>query len=34
MQFGLGGINSVRGWPLGARIGQHQLIGTAEYRPA
>ena len=30
-QFGVGGANSVRGWALGSRVGQHQAIGTVEY---
>ena len=31
-QFGIGGTNSVRGWPLGARTGKNQTINTAELR--
>jgi outer membrane protein assembly factor BamA len=29
--FHIGGTNSVRGWPLGARVGQNQWLNTAEY---
>jgi outer membrane protein assembly factor BamA len=32
LEFGLGGANTVRGWPLGARIGRNQLLGSAEYQ--
>ena len=31
LQFSLGGVNSVRGWSLGARTGRSQFIGTVEY---
>ena len=31
LQFGVGGTNSVRGWALGSRVGQHQAIATLEY---
>ncbi len=31
-QWGFGGTNSVRGWPLGSRIGKNQTINTAELR--
>jgi outer membrane protein insertion porin family len=31
-EFGLGGANSVRGWPLGSRVGKNQAIGTIEYQ--
>ena len=34
LEYGLGGANTVRGWPLGARTGRNQLIGTAEYQYA
>jgi outer membrane translocation and assembly module TamA len=30
--FYLGGTNSVRGWPLGSRVGKNELITTGEYR--
>jgi outer membrane protein assembly factor BamA len=30
--FHLGGSNTVRGWDIGSRSGQNQLIGTVEYR--
>jgi hemolysin activation/secretion protein len=31
MDFHIGGTNSVRGWPLGARVGKNQWLNTAEY---
>ena len=31
MDFHIGGTNSVRGWPLGSRVGKHQWLNTAEY---
>ena len=31
MDFHIGGTNSVRGWPLGARVGQNQWLNTVEY---
>ena len=31
MDFHIGGTNSVRGWPLGSRVGQNQWLNTAEY---
>jgi hemolysin activation/secretion protein len=30
-QFGIGGANSVRGWPVGSRVGKNQAIATVEY---
>jgi outer membrane protein assembly factor BamA len=30
-EFYVGGTNSVRGWSLGARTGQHQWLNTVEY---
>jgi outer membrane protein assembly factor BamA len=32
MTFGIGGANTVRGWPVGARQGKHQWLNTLEYR--
>lgn len=29
--FHIGGTNSVRGWPLGSRVGKSQWLNTAEY---
>ena len=31
-QFGIGGVNTIRGCDLGADIGKHQFINTLEYR--
>lgn len=31
MDYHIGGTNSVRGWPLGAREGKNQWLWTAEY---
>jgi outer membrane protein assembly factor BamA len=31
MDFHIGGTNSVRGWPLGSRVGKNQWLNTAEY---
>ena len=31
LQFSLGGVNSVRGWSLGAQRGRNQFINTLEY---
>ncbi len=30
-EYNVGGTNSVRGWSLGSRQGQHQWLNTAEY---
>jgi outer membrane protein assembly factor BamA len=32
MTYGIGGTNTVRGWPVGAREGKHQWLNTLEYR--
>lgn len=32
MTYGIGGANTVRGWPVGARQGKHQWLNTLEYR--
>jgi outer membrane protein insertion porin family len=31
MDFEIGGTNSVRGWPLGSRVGKNQWLNTLEY---
>ena len=31
MDYHIGGTNSVRGWPLGSRVGKNQWLNTAEY---
>ena len=31
MDFHIGGTNSVRGWPLGSRVGKNQWLNTLEY---
>jgi len=31
MDFHIGGTNTVRGWPLGARVGKNQWLSTMEY---
>ena len=32
MTYGIGGANTVRGWPVGARQGKHQWLNSLEYR--
>jgi outer membrane protein insertion porin family len=32
MTYGIGGTNTVRGWPVGARVGKNQWLNTLEYR--
>lgn len=32
MTYGIGGANTVRGWPVGARQGKQQWLNTLEYR--
>ena len=32
MTYGIGGTNTVRGWPVGARQGRDQWLNTLEYR--
>jgi outer membrane protein insertion porin family len=32
MTYGIGGTNTVRGWPVGAREGKNQWLNTLEYR--
>ena len=31
MDYHIGGTNTVRGWPLGSRVGKNQWLNTVEY---